>query len=164
VGSRGWRNRRRDDRARDADGAGDPDGDRVDLASSEHAWWAAREDVNTVPRGTQGSSRRRGRKTPDTATTTKERRAVFADYFTRESLYDPPSPVDDGAAADDPYRVLGVADTASWDEITAAHRRLAKEHHPDRLVTATPAQRTISERSMRDANVAYMELRRRRGR
>lgn len=31
----------------------------------------------------------------------------------------------------DPYRVLGVAPSATKDEIKAAYRRLAKEHHPD---------------------------------
>jgi len=30
-----------------------------------------------------------------------------------------------------PFTVLGVADTASIDELTAARRRLAQRHHPD---------------------------------
>ncbi len=142
----------------------DSDDDRIDLASGEHAWWASRDEVQAVPRGTQGSSRRRGRRPRESSTGADERRAVFTEYFTRESLYDPPPVVDVRASADDPYRVLGIPETASWEEITAAHRRLAKRHHPDRLATASPEQRTIGERSMRDANVAYIELRRRRGR
>ena len=89
---------------------------------------------------------------------------MFQQYFTRESLFDAPSLIDVGVDPDDPYRVLGIPHSASWREITAAHRRLAKEHHPDRLVAATPQQRAISERYMRDANIAYMELRQRRAR
>jgi DnaJ-class molecular chaperone len=33
--------------------------------------------------------------------------------------------------ADDPYKTLGVAKTATADEIRAAYRKLAKKHHPD---------------------------------
>lgn len=32
---------------------------------------------------------------------------------------------------DDPYAILGVAKTATEDEIRAAYRKLAKQHHPD---------------------------------
>ena len=44
----------------------------------------------------------------------------------------------------------------------AAHRRLAKPHHPDRLLNATPEDRQRSEDRMRDINIAYAELKRRR--
>ena len=33
----------------------------------------------------------------------------------------------------DPYEVLEVEPTATWDEIVAAHRHQARVHHPDRL-------------------------------
>ena len=61
-------------------------------------------------------------------------------------------------APDDPYAVLGVRSTATWDEIVAAHRQLAKLHHPDRLQEAGPDQRASSETTMRLVNAAYREL------
>ncbi|HPH65852.1 MAG TPA: DnaJ domain-containing protein, partial [Kofleriaceae bacterium] len=33
--------------------------------------------------------------------------------------------------ASDPYKILGVAPTATADEIKKAYRKLAKQYHPD---------------------------------
>lgn len=70
-----------------------------------------------------------------------------------------PSPlyvVSDGDAhADDPYAVLGLARSAPWEQIVAAHKRLARRWHPDA---------GGDEDSIRRLNAAYAELRVRRGR
>jgi DnaJ-class molecular chaperone len=52
------------------------------------------------------------------------------------------------------YRILGVAPSASWDEIVKAYRRKAKVHHPDR---------GGDEDAMRALNEAFSLLKRARG-
>lgn len=64
---------------------------------------------------------------------------------------------------EDPYTVLRVEPTASWDEIVAAHRHLARRHHPDLLFGQSAEGKTASEERMRTINAAYKELRIRRG-
>ncbi len=49
------------------------------------------------------------------------------------------------------HRILGVSAGASPEDISAAYRRLAREHHPD--VGG-------SDERMQEINVAYRELRR----
>ncbi|MDZ7675756.1 MAG: J domain-containing protein [Acidimicrobiales bacterium] len=79
----------------------------------------------------------------------EDRSRTAGDYY-----YDP----------DDAWDVLGVRPGADWEEIAAAHRRLAKEHHPDRVQHQAPELRAESEARMRDINVAYTVLRRLAGR
>lgn len=62
---------------------------------------------------------------------------------------------------DDPYAVLGVPRGATWERITAAHRRLARAWHPD---GAPDEEGAMREDLIRRLNVAYAELRVRRGR
>jgi DnaJ domain len=45
----------------------------------------------------------------------------------------------------DPYTILGVARTASRDEIARAYRALAKRHHPDAGATPSAAMARINE-------------------
>lgn len=63
----------------------------------------------------------------------------------------------------DPYAVLGVAPNAPWERIVEAHRALARQNHPDQLHDATDDERAAAEERIRDINVAYRELRVRRG-
>lgn len=64
----------------------------------------------------------------------------------------------------DAYALLGVEPTASWEEIVAAHRAMARRHHPDRAVARGPEAAAAAEERIRLVNAAYAELRVRRGR
>lgn len=61
----------------------------------------------------------------------------------------------------DPYALLGVTRAVSWEQITAAYRRRARAWHPD---GADPAEAERRQDLIRRLNVAYTELRVRRGR
>jgi DnaJ-domain-containing protein 1 len=145
--------RRKDEARPDAKGSKD---ENVDLAGEEHAWWASREelDSNKAP---SGHSKHK-------PIVEEPKRNTFEEYFSAESLFDWTG--NEGSIFDetDPYVVLGLPPSASWEEISASHRRLAKLHHPDRLMNATPEERETSDRRIRELNIAYMELRRRKGR
>ena len=54
----------------------------------------------------------------------------------------------------DPYQILGVAPTASDQEVTDAYRRLARKYHPD-LNKDNPA----AEEKMKEINAAYGRIR-----
>jgi DnaJ-domain-containing protein 1 len=152
--SRWEKRRRRKDETR-ADGKDGKD-DNVNLGGEEHAWWAGREelDSNKAP---SGHSKHK-------PVVEEPKRNTFEDYFSTESLFDWTGSADSIFDETDPYVVLGLPASASWDEISGAHRRLAKLHHPDRLMNATEEERENSDRRIRELNIAYMELRRRKGR
>jgi hypothetical protein len=63
----------------------------------------------------------------------------------------------------DPYKVLQVEPTATWEEIVAAHRHQARVHHPDRLFGQSDEEKAEGEDRIRVINAAYQELRIRRG-
>lgn len=75
----------------------------------------------------------------------EDRSQTRGDYY-----YDP----------EDAWAVLGVPPGSSWDEIASAHRRLAMEHHPDRVLVSSPERQAEAEVAMREINVAYTVLRR----
>ena len=149
--------RRRDD----DETSPDEETETVHVVGDEgHAWWAEREDLE---RGYVAPPK------PPPPAEEPPAKSAFEEYFSAESLFSSDAHREDAEIvmtyqAPDPYIVLGVAETATWEEISAAHRKLAKLHHPDRLLSATPDDRERSERRMRELNIAYSELRRRRGR
>ena len=62
------------------------------------------------------------------------------------------------AAKRDYYEVLGVAKTASADEIKAAYRKLALKWHPDRWVNGSDAEKKTAEENFKEAAEAYSVL------
>jgi hypothetical protein len=60
-----------------------------------------------------------------------------------------------------PYEVLGVRESASMEEVTAAYRKQAQMNHPDRVANMAAEFRELAEHRMKEINAAYDELRKR---
>lgn len=65
----------------------------------------------------------------------------------------PPPPPPKG-----PHEVLGVAATASRDEVEAAFREQAKRYHPDRFAALDPEFLALAERRFKELGAAREEL------
>ena len=59
-----------------------------------------------------------------------------------------------------PYEILGVANSATEEQIEAAYRELAKKYHPDRYINNPLAD--LAEEKMKEINWAYEELKKNR--
>lgn len=141
----------------------DPEGVRI--TGDEHAWWTEREVTEVwKPRP------------PRAARVEEEKRDILAEHFgedwrtsfgftppTEEELADERRREQQGLDDTDPYKVLGVEPTASWEEIVTAHREMARLHHPDRLFGQSEEEKEEGEERIRVINTAYQELRVRRG-
>jgi hypothetical protein len=57
-------------------------------------------------------------------------------------------------------RALGVSKGAGLEEISAAYRKLARTHHPDKVANLEPEVREYSEQRMKEINAAYAEFKR----
>ncbi len=55
-------------------------------------------------------------------------------------------------------RALGVAKGAGAEEVSAAYRKLAQIHHPDKVANLEPEVREYSEQRMKEINAAYAEF------
>ena len=62
-----------------------------------------------------------------------------------------------GGGESDPYQVLGIAPTASEDEIKQTYRRLIREHHPDKLIAEGMPEEMVqvANEQMAAINAAY---------
>ena len=56
-------------------------------------------------------------------------------------------------------KTLGVVEAAGAQEISAAYRKLAQIHHPDKVAKLKPEVREYSEQKMKEINAAYALLR-----
>jgi DnaJ like chaperone protein len=61
------------------------------------------------------------------------------------------------------YRILGLGPRATDAEIRGAYRRLAAQHHPDRVANLGEEFTRVAEEKFKSINEAYEELRRQRG-
>lgn len=61
------------------------------------------------------------------------------------------------------YRVLGVAPTATDDELKRAYRRLALEHHPDKVAALGEDVRKAAEKKFQEINAAKERIWKARG-
>ncbi|MGE0733921.1 MAG: TerB family tellurite resistance protein [Alphaproteobacteria bacterium] len=70
-----------------------------------------------------------------------------------------------GPQAGDPYTILGVARSATNEQIKAAWRKLIREHHPDTLVAQGLPQEFIAKanETMATINAAYEIIQKERG-
>lgn len=60
----------------------------------------------------------------------------------------------------DPYRVLGLSPTANFEEVRRVHRKLVREHHPDRLIAKGVPEEMLGIATARMAaiNAAFDEI------
>lgn len=59
----------------------------------------------------------------------------------------------------DPYAVLGVARSASTEDVTHAYRELMKQYHPDKVATLGPELRELAHKKTVEIQRAYDQLR-----
>ena len=68
-----------------------------------------------------------------------------------------------GDSLEDAYKVLGVSPTASDDELRKAYRKLALEHHPDRVAKLGDDVRQAAEKKFQEINAAKERIWKARG-
>jgi DnaJ like chaperone protein len=69
----------------------------------------------------------------------------------------------EGDSLEDAYKVLGVSPDATDDELRKAYRRLALEHHPDRVAKLGDDVRRAAEKKFQEINAAKDRIWKARG-
>lgn len=70
---------------------------------------------------------------------------------------------DASSSLDAAYKVLGVAPTATDDEVKAAYRKLALKNHPDRVASLGEDVRKAAEKKFQEINAAMETIKKARG-
>lgn len=69
----------------------------------------------------------------------------------------------EGDTLEDAYKVLGVSPSATDDEVRKAYRKLALEHHPDRVAKLGDDVRKAAEKKFQEINAAKERIYKARG-
>lgn len=68
-----------------------------------------------------------------------------------------------GDSLDEAYKVLGISPTATDDEVRKAYRKLALQHHPDRVAALGEDIRNAAEKKFQEINAAKERIYKARG-
>jgi len=80
-----------------------------------------------------------------------------------ESMLNLDSGSSSSGSLDDAYKVLGISPSATDDEVKKAYRKLALEHHPDKVAALGEDVRKAAEKKFQEINAAKERIYKARG-
>jgi len=123
-------------------------------------------DDARAERYSEWAERMRQRRCPGTAAEpATDAAASTAGYWSSEALFADSRRLEQEEPRENPWRVrqllavFDLAEGATPAEVGSAYRRLAKQHHPDRYISADPDTQAFHAEHMRRIIDAYHELR-----